>query len=278
VFYGAAMTERVTVAITDGVADVRLNRPDKMNALDGEMFRALLDTGAALAADRSVRAVVLSGEGRGFCAGLDFGGFMAMAGDDSGDGGGVNWIGQVPEGAMTHNAQQACWVWREMPAPVIAAMHGVALGGGIQLALAADLRIVAPDARLSVLESRWGISPDMTATVTLVELVGLDRAKELALTGRMVSGTEAVEIGLATRLAHNPRAEAMELARQIAGRSPHAMQAIKRLLNASPHRPPADSFAHERAEIGALIGSPNQVEAVTAYFEQRPPDFADPTD
>lgn len=272
------MTDRVTVAIADGVADVRLDRPDKMNALDAEMFRALLDTGAALAADRSVRAVVLSGEGRGFCAGLDFGGFMAMAGDDGGDGGGVSWIGQVPEGEVTHNAQQTCWVWREMAAPVIAAVHGVALGGGIQLALAADLRIVAPDAKLSVLESRWGISPDMTATVSLVEVVGLDRAKELALTGRMISGTEAFDIGLATRLADDPWAEAMDLAHEIAGRSPHAMQAIKRLLNASPHRAPAESFAAERAEIAALIGSANQVEAVTAYFEQRTPDFADPTD
>lgn len=272
------MTDRVTVAIADGVADVRLNRPDKMNALDGEMFRALLETGAALAANRSVRAVVLSGEGRGFCAGLDFGGFMAMAGDDSGDGGGVSWIGEVPDGAVTHNAQQTCWVWREMAAPVIAAVHGVALGGGIQLALAADLRIVAPDAKLSVLESRWGITPDMTATVTLVELVGLDRAKELALTGRMISGTEAFDLGLATRLADDPQAEAMELAHEIAGRSPHAMQAVKRLLNASPHRTPAESFDAERTEIGALIGSANQVEAVTAYFEQRAPDFADPTD
>lgn len=272
------MTDRVTVAIADGVADVRLNRPDKMNALDGEMFRALLETGAALAANRSVRAVVLSGEGRGFCAGLDFGGFMAMAGDDSGDGGGVSWIGEVPDGAVTHNAQQTCWVWREMAAPVIAAVHGVALGGGIQLALAADLRIVAPEAKLSVLESRWGITPDMTATVALVELVGLDRAKELALTGRMISGTEAFDLGLATRLADDPQAEAMELAHEIAGRSPHAMQAVKRLLNASPHRTPAESFAAERTEIGALIGSANQVEAVTAYFEQRAPDFADPTD
>lgn len=259
----------------NGVADVRLNRPDKMNALDGAMFDALVDTGAALAADSSVRAVVLSGEGRAFCAGLDFSGFHSMA-DGGDDASSMSAIGTVGEGAITHHGQQAAWVWHEMPAPTIAAIHGVALGGGIQIALAADMRIVAPDARLSVLESRWGLSPDMTATQTLVRLTGVDIAKDLAFTGRMVEGIEAAEIGLATRLADDPRAAALELAEEIAGKSPHAIRAVKRLLNQAPDRSVAEGFAAERAEIGALIGSPNQVEAVTAYFETRTPEFADP--
>lgn len=271
------MSDRVSVETADGVAEVRLNRPDKMNALDGAMFRALLDTGASLADDSSVRAVVLSGEGDAFCAGLDFTGFMAMAGTDASSADdGISWIGQVPEGSITHQAQQACWVWREMPAPVVAALHGAVLGGGLQLALAADLRVVAPTARLSVLESRWGLSPDMTVTQTLIELTGLDTAKELALTGRMVSGAEAADIGLATRVADDPHAVAVEMAQEIAARSPHAMRAIKRLFNAAPRASLADGFAAERGEIGDLIGSPNQAEAVMAYFEKRTPEFTDP--
>jgi enoyl-CoA hydratase/carnithine racemase len=163
-----------------------------------------------------------------------------------------------------------------MPVPVIAAVTGVALGGGIQLALGADIRIVAPDARMSVLEIRWGLSPDMTGTQRLVELVGLDVAKELTFTGRMVEGPEAVQLGLATKLADDPHAAAMELATDIAGKSPHAVRAAKRLLQSAGRVGEAEGFAMERSEIGALIGSPNQVEAVQAYFEKRPPEFSDP--
>ena len=269
------MSDRVTVDIADGVADVRLNRPDKMNALDGAMVDAIVHTGESLAADPTVRAVVLSGEGRAFCAGLDFGAFRSMTGNgQSGSSGGT--IGAMPDGAITHHGQRAAWVWQTMPAPVIAAIHGVALGGGIQIALGADIRIIAPDARMSVLESRWGLSPDMTLTQTVTRLTGLDVAKELAFTGRMVEGAEAVQIGLATRLADDPHHAALELAAEIAARSPHAIRATKRLMNEAHHRSPAESFAAERAEIARLIGSPNQVEAVTAYFEQRDPVYTDP--
>jgi enoyl-CoA hydratase/carnithine racemase len=153
------MSDRVLTTVTDGIADVRLNRPDKLNALDGAMFQALADAGEALKGDRGVRVVVLSGEGRGFCAGLDFGAFQSMAGGDApssgdaGSGGGLGAIGRT-DGRITHLGQQACWVWQELEVPVIAAVHGPALGGGIQIALGADIRIVAPDAKLSVLESR----------------------------------------------------------------------------------------------------------------------------
>src|SRR3712207_5373234 len=157
------MADRVTVSIDAGVADVRLNRPEKINALDPAMFTAIVEAGEALKEDPSVRAVVLSGEGRGFCAGLDFGSFQAMAGGGTGDGNGserpTRSIGDT-EGRITHLGQQAAYVWQELPAPVIAAVHGVALGGGIQIALGADLRFVAPDARMSVLEIRWGLIPD----------------------------------------------------------------------------------------------------------------------
>jgi enoyl-CoA hydratase/carnithine racemase len=289
------MADRVSVTVTDGVADVRLTRPDKINALDTAMFAAIVDAGESLKSDPSVRAVVLSGEGRGFCAGLDFSSFQAMAGGGGGQEAGVGSASEQParersgssaertegraitdvEGRITHLGQQAAYVWQELEVPVIAAVHGVALGGGAQIALGADIRIVAPDARISILEIRWGLVPDMTGTAMLVRLVGLDRAKELALTGRMVSGVEAAQIGLATSVSDTPLDDALALAREIAGKSPKAIRGIKRLLNAAPGRSFADQFADERKTIGALIGSKNQVEAVTAYFEKRDPVFED---
>ena len=271
------MSDRVQLEIRDGVADVRLDRPDKMNALDPAMFNAIVEAGAAVAADDSVRAVVLSGAGRAFCSGLDFGSFQAMAEGSTGrrdDGeASVGAIGEV-DGRITHLGQQAAHTWQEVPVPVIAAVHGVALGGGCQIALGADIRICAPDARFSILEVKWGLVPDMTGTWMLPRLVGLDVAKELTFTGRMVEGAEAVALGLATRVADDPYAAAHELARELTGKSPEALRAAKRLLNASGSVPIAEQFAAERAEIGALIGSPNQVEAVMAGFEKREPRFA----
>jgi enoyl-CoA hydratase/carnithine racemase len=263
---------RVTCTVLDGVADVRLNRPDKMNALDPAMFAALAATGEALAADGSVRAVVLSGEGRGFCAGLDFGSFQAMASGDRGAGMASD-IGVRVEGRITNLGQQVAHVWTTLPVPVIAAIHGPALGGGLQVALGADLRIVAPDAKLSVLEIRWGLIPDMTGTWILPRLVGIDVAKELTWTGRMVEGAEAVRIGLATRLAEDPRAEALALAAQLAASSPQAIRAGKALLQQSMVGTEAEQYRMESARMHELIGSPDQVEAVSAWFEKRPPRF-----
>ena len=291
------MSDRVTVTIDEGVADVRLNRPDKLNALDGDMFVALVDTASRLARDASVRAVVLSGEGRAFSAGLDYAGFMAMAGgrvavegggppvqgageagggeSGGGESGGLGAIGRT-DGRITHLGQQAAHGWSEVPVPVIAAVWGHCLGGGLQVALGADLRIVHPDAKLSVLEIRWGLSPDMTGTATLPRLVRPDLAKELTWTGRTVTGDEAARIGLATRVSEAPLDDALALAREIASKNPHAVRATKRLLDRSGSIPLAQQYADERHEIGALIGTPNQVEAVAAYFEKRAPSFGDP--
>jgi enoyl-CoA hydratase/carnithine racemase len=266
------VAERVAVEVDGGVADVRLNRPEKLNALDLAMFRALAAAGERLAADGSVRAVVLSGEGRGFCAGLDFTGFMAMAGQGGNE---MAELGRT-DGRITHLAQQVAHCWSEVPVPVIAAISGPCLGGGLQIALGTDLRIVHPDAKLSVLEIRWGLTPDMTITATLPRLVGLDVAKELTWTGRMVSGTEAHGLGLATRVSDDPLRDALALAREIAGKSPHAIRGAKKLLEQSGRVPLADQYARERSTIAGLIGQPNQVEAVTAYFEKRPPVFVDP--
>ncbi|MBE1536544.1 crotonase/enoyl-CoA hydratase family protein [Actinomadura algeriensis] len=267
------MTERVTVKVHEGVADVRLNRPDKLNALDLPTFEALAAAGDSLAADPSVRAVVLSGEGRAFCAGLDFAAFSAMAERESS--GSSDITGREP-GRITNIGQQAVHTWRELPQPVIAAVHGHALGGGLQIAMGADLRIVAPDTKLSVLEIRWGLVPDMTGTAALIRLVGEDVAKELTFTGRMITGAEAARIGLATRTADDPHAAATELAREIAGHSPDAVRAAKRLLNRAADDDLAGQFAAESRELGALRGTPNQAEAVRAYFEKRPPAYTDP--
>ena len=166
-------------------------------------------------------------------------------------------------------------MWAEIPVPVIAAVRGNALGGGLQISLGADIRIVAPDARLSVFEVNWGLIPDMTGTQLLPELVGRDVAKELTYTARIVSGEEAVRIGLATRTDPDPLAAALAMAREIAGRSPHAIRAAKRLLDLAGRTDLASGFAAEQVEIRALIGSPNQVEAVTARFEKRDPDFGE---
>ncbi|MEX2292539.1 MAG: crotonase/enoyl-CoA hydratase family protein [Acidimicrobiales bacterium] len=270
------MSDRVSTVIKAGIADVRLNRPDKLNALDQAMFVAIVESGERLKSDPSVRAVVLSGEGRGFCAGLDFGSFQAMAGRGggtrTGDDGSLSAIGAT-DGRLTHLGQQAAWVWQELDVPVIAAVHGAALGGGLQIALGADMRIVAPDATLSVLEARWGLIPDMTGTVVLPTLVGLDVAKDLTFTGRMVSGKEAVRLGLATRVADDPRAAALELAADLVTRSPDALREGKRLLNLSRSRPTAEQLLDERVTMASLIGSPNQVEATMAYFEKRAPNF-----
>lgn len=280
------MSDRVQIEVSDGVADVVLDRPEKINALDTAMFVAIAEAGERIKADDSVRAVVLSGAGRGFCAGLDFTAFQAMAqsgsdsaaeptGGDAGEqagGGSLATIGDTSE-RITHLGQQVAHVWQEVEVPVVAAVHGVALGGGCQIAMGADIRICTPDARFSVLEVKWGLIPDMTGTWMLGRLVGLDVAKDLTFTGRMVEGTEAVQLGLATRLADNPHAAATELAREIAGKSPEAIRAAKRLLNASGSVPIAEQFAQERDEIGRLIGSPNQVEAVMAGLEKRDPRF-----
>jgi enoyl-CoA hydratase/carnithine racemase len=266
------MAERVIVTTQDGVAEVRLNRPDKLNALDQAMFEALAESGRALAADRSLRAVVLSGEGRAFCAGLDFASFMGMA---SGERPSRSLFDRAAAGPANH-AQRVAWVWTEVPVPVIAAVHGVAFGGGLQIALGADIRIVAPDAQLSVMEIKWGLIPDMSGTQTLRHLVRLDVAKELTFTGRIVSGTEAVGLGLATRVSPDPRADALALGREIAQKSPDAIRAGKQLLNDAVRVTVTEGLELEERLQRGLIGSPNQVEAVQANMQKRPPRFQDP--
>lgn len=261
-------TSLVEIAIADGVADVRLNRPQKMNALSPAMFDAIIAAGERLAREADLRAVVLSGNGNAFCAGLDLESMAAL--DEVGR--------KTPIAERTHGlsnyAQHICMLWRELPVPVIAALHGVAFGGGLQLALGADLRFVAPDTRLSVMEMKWGLVPDMGGMVLTRGLVRDDRLRELIYTARVVSANEAIELGLATRVCDDPRAQALATAREIAQRSPDAIRAAKRLLHVAAHGDTAATLLAESIEQNALIGGANQREAVAANLQKRAPHFA----
>jgi enoyl-CoA hydratase/carnithine racemase len=269
------MEDRVSVSIVDGVADVRMVRADKMNALDAAMFAALVDTSDRLSREKGLRAVVLSGEGRAFCAGLDMGRFAAMN-DNGGDGiGGAQKrdLALRTHGLCNHS-QQAVWGWRQLPVPVIAAVHGVAFGGGFQVALGADMRFLAPDARMSVMEIKWGLVPDMAGTPILASLVRDDILRDLTYTGRIFSAQEALSYGLATRVCDDPRAAALETALEIAGKSPDAIRAAKRMLN-NLTIDPGPALLAESVEQMKLMGSPNQTEAVRANIEKRAPKFVD---
>lgn len=259
------MSDRVIISVQDGIADVRFNRPEKLNALDPEMFTAIGDAAEAVAGDPAVRVVVVSGEGRGFCAGIDLDYFSRPHEPD----------GLVADRGNNepNRAQRCVFGWRDCPVPVIAAVHGAAIGGGMQIALGADIRIVAPDAKLGLREAYWGIFPDMGGTQLLPRLVRHDIARELIFTARLLSGTEAFELGLATRLADDPRTAALALAAQIADNNPEALRAAKRLLNTATGIGLPEGIADERAAIRPLLGSANQIESVKARMEKRSPRF-----
>lgn len=268
--------ERVRITIEGGVADVRLVRTDKMNALDDKMFEAIVAAGVRLKTEKGVRAVVVSGEGRAFCAGLDMGNFGKMASGDrkageSSAGGNLN---DRPYGE-SNRAQYVANVWREVPVPVIAAVHGVAFGGGFQLMLGADMRYIAPDAKLAVLEIKWGLVPDMAGVELMRRLVREDIVRELTYTGRVFLGEEAGRIGFATKVTATPYEDALATAREIAGKNPAAIRAGKRLLNLAAHGSSAEVLLAETKEQVALIGSPNQVEAIMSNMEKRVANYAD---
>jgi enoyl-CoA hydratase/carnithine racemase len=261
--------ERVKVAIDDHVAVVTLTRGDKHNALDVAMFEQIIAAGERVANQPGVRAVVLHGDGPSFCSGLDVVSIMS-AGD------GVQGLVDRVRGQVPNWFQRAAHVWLEVPVPVIAALHGTCFGGGLQIALAADIRIASPYARLSVMEIKWGLIPDMSITRTLPRLVRIDVAKELTFTGRVFDGTEAERLGVVTRLAEEPLTVAHELAREIAGRSPDAIRAAKRLYDESWTGGAPQTLALEAELQLALVGSPNQLAAVTAGFTKEPAEFVDP--
>lgn len=264
------MKDRVAIDLhDDGVADVRMIRADKMNALDPDMFAALVDAGRVLHGLKGLRCVVLSGEGRSFCAGLDL---TSMANSDRHD--------RVPLTERTYgtanHAQQVALQWRKLPVPVIAAVHGVCFGGGLQIASGADIRVIAPDARLAVMEMKWGLVPDMAGYALWRGMVRDDVLRELTYTNREFSGEQAGELGFATLVDANPLARANAIAAEIANRNPHAQRAAKRLFNDYLHASEEAILMAESVEQQALIGSKNQIEAVMSQMEKRKGAFVDP--
>lgn len=263
------MSEPLVVQRDGAVAEVHLHRPDKHNALDWPLFEALVRVGRELAADRSLRAVILCGDGPSFCSGLDYPAMMQQP-DAFKQG------FSRPEGAEANFVQEAAWVWKRLPVPVICAVHGACFGGGIQIALAADLRFATADARLSVMEIKWGLIPDVTGTATLRELVRLDVAKDLTYSGRIVSGAEALELGLVTRVEADPLAAARAYAADLTQKNPEALRLGKQLLDANWNAPEAAAVLAREQELQLkLLGSKNQQEAARAALTKTPPDFDD---
>ncbi|MGL4314028.1 MAG: crotonase/enoyl-CoA hydratase family protein [Sphingomonas sp.] len=259
------MTDRVSITITDQIADVRLTRADKMNALDPEMFRAIGAAIDALHGRTDIRCVVLSGEGRAFCAGLDM---ASMAAGGSGTGAERNAQGSILP-------QHVTWGWRQLPMPVIAAVHGVAFGGGFQIMAGADIRLAAPGTRFAIRESYWGLVPDMAGWAAWRTQVRDDVLRELAYTAREFDAEEALGLGFITRIADDPHAAAMTLARDIAAKSPHAIRGIKRLANMVHDADPRAILEAETREQIAVIGKPNMMEQVAANMQKRAAVFVD---
>lgn len=251
----------VTTDVTDGIAHVRLSRPDKLNALTLTTLEDLVDTAHTLRRDKELRAVIISGDGDAFCAGLDFASVLRNPGGIA-----KAFIPRPWRG--TNTFQEAPWAFRRIPVPVIAAVHGHCLGGGLQIALAADFRIATPDSRWSVLEGKWGLIPDMSGIQSLSEVVGIDQAKLLTMTAEIFDGSRAAELGLVTELAVDPLLRAQQLADQLADRSPDAVAAAKRLFNDTWTRSPRRTFARERIEQAILLAAHNTSVARNAAFKK----------
>ena len=265
----ATIGERVSIEIEDGVADVRMIRPEKMNALDQPMFDALIEAGETLANHRGLRAVLLSGEGRAFCAGIDIASLARTERAEE-----LSRLAARSHGDA-NSFQKAVLTWRDMAVPVIAAVHGIAYGGGFQLMLGADIRFVAPDAKLSVMEIRWGLAPDMAGTHLMRMLARADVVRELSFTGRVFSGEEALAYGFATRVCTDVRGEALALAREVALKSPDAIRAIKALLKAAETSSREEQLKAESELQSRLISGRNHAEAVAAGLAKRAPKFED---
>jgi enoyl-CoA hydratase/carnithine racemase len=256
----------VICTMDDGVAQVRMARPDKLNALTLETLTQLVDTARGLRRDKTLRAVVLAGEGDSFCAGLDFGSVLASPSRIARAFVPMPWRG-------TNLFQEACWAWRRLPVPVIAAVHGHCLGGGLQIALAADFRFATADSTWSVLEGKWGLIPDMSGIRSLAELTGMDVAKRLTMTAESITGEEAHRWGLVTEVVTDPVAEANDFAQRLMQRSPDALAAAKRLFNGTWTASPRRTFARERVEQAFLLAARNTAVARGAAFKKVPASF-----
>ncbi|NVO57269.1 crotonase/enoyl-CoA hydratase family protein [Rhodobacteraceae bacterium B1Z28] len=257
---------RVSVEYKDHIAHITLTRGDKMNALDDAMIKAILSAGQEVAAS-DARAVVLSGEGKSFCAGLDMASFATLAQKDPSE-----WLmSRSHEDA--NEMQEVALIWRRVPVPVICAIQGVAYGGGLQIALGADIRIAHPESKLAVMEMKWGLIPDMGGMALLPKLVRSDVLRLLTYTARPIGAQQAADWGLVTKLSDDPLTEALALAENIANQSPSAIRAAKRLIDVAEAQSRADVLLAESAEQVELIGKPDQMEVITAQMQGRTPEF-----
>jgi len=257
---------RVSVVHEDHIARVTLTRGEKMNAMDPDMIAAIIDAGQQVAAS-DARAVVIAGEGSAFCAGLDVMSFGAMAQNDPRE-----MI--VPRShGDTNRWQEVAMVWRRVPVPVIAAIQGVCYGAGMQLALGADIRIAAPGATFAIMELKWGLVPDMGGMVVLPQLVRSDVLRQLTYTARPIEAARAERWGLVTDLAEDPLAAALELAAEIAGKSPSAIRAAKRLIDLAETESRQAVLMAESEEQAALVGGADQMEVIAAQMQKRAPKF-----
>ena len=273
------MSERVTIKVENHIADVRFNRPEKMNALDTEQIDAIVEAGEKLVAMKGVRAIVLSGEGKAFCAGLDMANFAASAAaasddEDSDKSPLKNTLAERTFG-NANKFQHIVLLWRKLKAPVIAAVHGPCIGGGLQFASAADIRVVAPDAKMSIMEMRWGLIPDMGSFTTWRSFVRDDVLRELTYTNRIFSGEEGKELGFVTHISDDPHAKAMEIATEIASKHPQAIQIAKDLINKLPDMNEDEILMAESEGQDQVSRTPNQVEAVYAFMQKRAANFED---
>jgi enoyl-CoA hydratase/carnithine racemase len=259
---------RVRTEIKDHIAHVALTRAEKMNGIDIEMAEALVAAGQALVADESIRAVVMSGEGRAFCAGLDVQSFAVLAAGD-------------PEARVmpreygnTNLFQELVMVWRRVPVPVIAALHGVVYGAGFQLALGADIRICHPETQLAVMEMKWGLVPDMGGMVLMPQLTRSDVIRRMTYTAEPVAAQQALDWGLVSELSDTPLEAAQALAGVIAGKSPSAIRTAKRLIELAESGAGEDAvLLAESREQTDLIGKPHQMEVIAANMQKRAPKF-----
>lgn len=282
------INNRIKLTVAKHIAHVQFARPDKMNALDAKMFDAIPMVGEQLRADPRIRVVVLSGEGDNFCAGLDKSNFAALLSNSSkanstksdtelSDAGAEPALSKLAERThgFANSFQAATWMWRELPMPVIAAINGVAVGGGLQIALGADMRFAAATSRFSILEMKWGIVPDMGSTQIMRHLIPDDVIRELSYTARMFDAQEAREWGFITKIVDDPVVHAMQVAEEIANKNPQAVRAVKRIIESANHQTTAQGLLMESQEQDKIMGTPNQIEAVMAELQGRAPDFKD---
>lgn len=262
-------TDRVSVTHKDAVAHVVLNRAKKRNALDQAMLEAIVETIDELTHARETRAVVLSGDGEAFCAGLDFLSFTAMTQS------GFDLDFAKRSHGDANLFQKVAVGWRDLPMPVITALHGVAFGGGFQIMLGADIRITAPGTKFSIMEAKWGLVPDMGGMALMPALARQDVVRRLTYTAEVFDASQALDWGFVTEISSDPVARALELARQIAARSPSSIRASKKLISDTWKAERANALMAESVTQKSVLGGENQIEAVQANFEKREPNFKD---